>query len=78
VEVVAVEPEGPAAQAGIEADDLIVSLGDHDVTSVDDLHKLLTQLPVGMPSSVILIRGQKRLQRFVLPEEYPHWDPAKR
>jgi S1-C subfamily serine protease len=78
VEVVAVEPEGPAAQAGIEADDLIVSLGDHDVTSVDDLHKLLTQLPVGVPSSVILIRGQKRLQRFVLPEEYPHWDPAKR
>jgi S1-C subfamily serine protease len=78
VEVVAVEPKGPADQAGIEADDLIVSLGDHEVTSVDDLHKLLTQLPVGVPSSVIMLRGQKRLQRFVLPEEYPHWDPAKR
>lgn len=78
VEVVDVEAEGPASQAGIEADDLIVSLGDHDVTSIDDLHRLLTQLPVGVPSSVILLRGQQRLQRFVLPEEYPHWDAAQR
>ena len=78
VEVVAVEPDGPADQAGIEADDLIVSLGDQPVTSVDDLHRLLTQLPVGIPNSVILLRGQRRLQRFALPEEYPHWDPARR
>ena len=78
VEVVAVEPGGPAEQAGIAADDLIVSLGEHEVTSVDDLHKLLTQLPVGVPSSVVLLREQRRLQRFVLPEDYPHWDPAKR
>ena len=78
VEVVAVEPHGPADQAGIEADDLVVTLGEEPVTSVDDLHRLLTQLPVGVPSSVILLRGQRRLQRFVLPEEYPHWDPARR
>jgi S1-C subfamily serine protease len=78
VEVMAVEPGGPADQAGIAAEDLIVTLGDHEVTSVDDLHKLLTELPVGVPSSVIILRGQRRLQRFVLPEEYPHWDPAKR
>lgn len=78
VEVVAVEPGGPADQAGIQPDDLIVSLGEQDVTSVDDLHRLLTELAVGVPSSVILIREQRRLQRFVLPEEYPHWDPAQR
>ena len=78
VEVVAVEPGGPASQAGIEPDDLVISLGDQDVTSVDDLHKLLTQLPVGIPVSVVLLRGERRLQRFVLSEEYPHWDPAKR
>jgi S1-C subfamily serine protease len=78
VEVVAVEPDAPAHQAGIEPDDCIVSLGDQEVTSVDDLHKLLTQLPVGVPASVIILRGQRRLQRFVLPEEYPHWDAANR
>jgi len=74
VEVVAVEQGGPADQAGIQSDDLIVSLGDEPVTSVDDLHRLLTQLPVGIPSSVVLLREQRRLQRFVLPEEYPHWN----
>jgi S1-C subfamily serine protease len=78
VEVVAVEPGSPADQAGIQPDDLIVTLGDQAVTSVDDLHRLLAQLPVGVPSSIILLRGEKRLQRFVLPEEYPHWDPARR
>jgi S1-C subfamily serine protease len=78
VEVVAVEPGGPAEQAGIGPDDLIVTLADQEVTSVDDLHRLLTQLPVGVPSSIILLRGERRLQRFVLPEEYPHWDPARR
>jgi len=77
VEVVAVEPKGPADQASIEPEDLIVSLGDQEVTSVDDLHKLLTQLPVGVPSSVVILRGQRRLQRFVLPEEYPHWDATR-
>jgi S1-C subfamily serine protease len=78
VEVVAVESGGPADQAGIEADDLIVMLADQPVTTVDDLHRLLTQLPVGVPSSVIILRANRRLQRFVLPEEYPHWDSARR
>ena len=55
-----------------------MALGEEPVTSVDDLHKLLTQLPVGVPSSVVILREQRRLQRFVVPEEYPHWDPAKR
>jgi S1-C subfamily serine protease len=78
VEVVSVESGGPADQAGIDAEDLVVTLGDQPVTTIDDLHRLLTQLPVGVPSSVIILRGPKRLQRFVLPEEYPHWDPARR
>lgn len=78
VEVVDVEDEGPADQAGIQSEDLIVTLADQPVTSVDDLHRLLAQLPVGVPSSIILVRGQQRWQRFVLPEEYPHWDPARR
>jgi S1-C subfamily serine protease len=74
VEVIDVEPNGPAYQAGIQPDDLIVTLGDHPVTNVDDLHKLLTQLPVGIPSTVVILREQRRLERFVLPSEYPQID----
>ncbi len=71
VEVVGVEPNGPADDAGIQEDDLLVSLGDLPAASVDELHKLLTQLPVGVPATVTLLRGERRLERMVVPEEYP-------
>ncbi len=74
VEVMAVETGTPADQAGIDQGDLIVSLGDEPVTSVDDLHKLLTQLPVGVPASIVILRNDRRLQRFVVPGEYPMID----
>jgi S1-C subfamily serine protease len=72
VEVSAVESGGPADQAGIEEDDLIVALAERPTATVDDLHKLLTQLPVEVPAPVVLLRGERRLERMVLPTEYPH------
>ena len=71
VEVVGLEPEGPAAQAGMAEGDLIVALGEQAITSVDDLQKRLTELPVGIPTEVVLLRGERRLVRFVVPGEYP-------
>jgi S1-C subfamily serine protease len=71
VEVQAVEPDAPADEAGMQPGDLVVDLGDQPVTSVDDLHKLLSQLPVGIPAAIILLREDRRLQRFVVPAEYP-------
>lgn len=76
VEVQTVEIGSPAEQAGVLEDDLILSLGEQPVTSVDDLHRLLTQLPVEVPTSIILLRGERRLERLVMPQEYPH--PAPR
>jgi S1-C subfamily serine protease len=72
VEVLAIEPGAPADQAGVMEGDVIVSLADQATTTVDDLHKLLTQLPVGVPASIVLLRGERRLQRFVVPSEYPN------
>lgn len=77
VEVQQVETGGPADQAGIQEDDLIVTLADQPVTSVDDLHRLLTQLPVEVPSEILFLRDQKRLVRLVLPREYPHPAPSR-
>jgi S1-C subfamily serine protease len=75
VGVVAVEPGGPADGAGILEDDLLVTLDGHPAAGVDDLHKLLTQLPVGIPATVTLLRGERRLERMVVPDEYPHPSP---
>jgi S1-C subfamily serine protease len=71
VEVVAVEEGGPAEQAGIEEEDVILALGDEPATSVDDLHKRLLQLPVGVPATVTLLRGERRIERMVLPADFP-------
>jgi S1-C subfamily serine protease len=71
VEVLAVEPDSPADQAGIVEEDVLLSLGEQPTPSVDDLHKLLTQLPVDVPANVAVLRGERRLERMVLPTEYP-------
>jgi S1-C subfamily serine protease len=75
VEVLSIEPDGPADQAGVQEEDHILSIGDYSVASVDDLHKLLTQLPIEVPATITLLRGQRRLERMVLPQEYPHPAP---
>lgn len=71
VEVMGLEPGGPADQTGILEEDLILALGEQPVTSVDDLHKLLTQLPIDVPAPIALLRRDRLLHRLVLPTEYP-------
>src|SRR6516225_9494634 len=77
VEVMQIEENGPAEQAGLQEEDHILSIGEQPVTNVDDLHKLLTQLPIAVPTTIALLRGQRRLERMVLPEEYPHPAPMR-
>jgi S1-C subfamily serine protease len=72
VEVMAVEPNGPASDAGIEEDDILIALGDQPTTSVDDLHKRLMELPVGIAATVTLLRQERRLERLVVPGDYPY------
>ena len=71
VEVMGVEENGPADEAGMLEGDVIVTLGELPATSVDDLHKLLTQLPVGIPADVQLLRDGRRLERMIIPSDYP-------
>ena len=75
VEVLAVEEGGPADQAGLEEDDVILALEDQPTATVDDLHKLLTKLPVGLPATMALLRGERRLERMVVPTDYPNAAP---
>jgi S1-C subfamily serine protease len=72
VEIMAVEENSPADEAGIEVEDIMVALDDEPTASADDLHKLLTRLPVGVPAEVTLLRGERRLRRFVTPGEFPN------
>ncbi len=77
VEVMFIEENGPAEQAGVEVDDCILSIDEQPVANVDDLHKLLTQLPIDVPATIVLLRGQRRLERMILPRDYPHPAPTR-
>jgi S1-C subfamily serine protease len=46
VVVAGLEPGAPAQHAGLQVGDLIVTVNDRVVTSVDDLHQVLARLPV--------------------------------
>jgi S1-C subfamily serine protease len=74
VEVIALESDGPAAQAGMVEEDLIIALGDQPIASIDNLQNRLADIPVGIPAEVVLLRGGRRLERFIVPGEYPSLD----
>jgi len=74
VEIVAVETGGPADAAGLDEGDLLLTLGAAPVTGIDALHKQLMQLPVGQPAGVVFVRGGRRIERSVVPDEYPDRD----
>jgi S1-C subfamily serine protease len=78
VQVAAVQDGSPADAAGLQEEDLIITLGDEAVASVDDLHKQLSHLPVGVPAAIVVLRDGRRLQRFVVPDEYPDMDVARK
>lgn len=75
VEILMLEEDGPAQIGGLWIDDVLVGFAGRPVGSVDDLHRLLTTHPVGIPAAVVVLREGRRLERTVVPAAYP--DPAR-
>ncbi|MBI3803764.1 MAG: trypsin-like peptidase domain-containing protein [Nitrospirae bacterium] len=71
VEVISVEAGGPGARAGLRDGDMILSINDRIVTSVDDLHRFLAEWPIGSTVTLTLLRGIERLILEVTPAEAP-------
>ena len=69
VEVMLLGEDGPAETAGLWVEDVLIGYAGSSVTSVDDLHRLLTTLPVGEPQDADLLRDGKRVTRRVVPRE---------
>jgi S1-C subfamily serine protease len=67
--VVGVEENSPAKRAGMREGDVIVALEGQPVAGVDDLHRLLTDLRVGVRCALTVIRWTEKLEIKVVPEE---------
>ena len=59
--VASLESDGPSRAAGLREGDIIVSLAQHPVTSLDDLHRLLTENRIGTRVVLGILRGVERL-----------------
>ena len=49
VEIQSVEPDSPAARAGLRDGDLLVRFGDTPIEGIDELHRVLRGVPAGAP-----------------------------
>ena len=67
--VISVEKQSPAEAAGLQEGDVIVTLDDETVRSVDDLHKLLTDARIGARCELTLLRRSQKISLAVVAQE---------
>ena len=67
--VTSIEAGAPADRAGVKDGDLIVSLDDAPITSLDDLHRALTDDRIGRRARLGILRGTHRLDTTVEVDE---------
>jgi S1-C subfamily serine protease len=69
VRVTAVAPGGPAARAGIQEGDVLVSFGDRSVRGIDDLQRYLGGEAVGATVEITAVRRTELVRLTVVPAE---------
>lgn len=72
VELQSVDSGGPAARAGMLPGDCIIAIAGAEVRTVDDLHRFLTDWPVGKDVKISALRGRERKEFTVRPGEAVH------
>ncbi len=69
VMVETIEPNSPAAAAGLQQHDIIIGLNEKPISSIDDLHKLLNEDAIGLFSKLLVLRSNRKEQIFITPAE---------
>jgi S1-C subfamily serine protease len=67
--VLSIEENSPAKRASLREGDVIVALEGKPVAGVDDLHRVLTDVRVGVSSALTVLRRTEKLELKIVPEE---------
>jgi S1-C subfamily serine protease len=67
--IASTERDSPAASAGLQEGDVILAFGGSAVAGVDDLHRLLTEERIGVPTDVLVLRRGQRKRLTITPAE---------
>jgi serine protease Do len=69
--VSAVQPNAPAAKAGVKPGDLIVEFAGKPVANPQELQQAVDQAPIGQKQALVVVRGGKRTTLEVIAREQP-------
>lgn len=50
---------GPAAKAGLQAGDVIISLGEHEINTCKEFSRLIAEMPAGSEAQLVIWRNQE-------------------
>jgi S1-C subfamily serine protease len=67
--VLSLEENSPAKRAGLCEGDIVIALEGQPVAGVDDLHRLLTDVRVGVSSGITVLRYTEKMELRIVPEE---------
>lgn len=67
--VISVEKNSPAATAGLQEGDVVVTFNEQPVASIHELHRLLVAEQIGAQSKITIIRRTEKLELPILPDE---------
>lgn len=65
--VISVEPGSPAADVDLQEGDVIIGFDDEPVSSVDELHRLLTGERISVPTKLTIVRRTEKLDLWIKP-----------
>lgn len=71
VVVSAVAENSPAAKAGVSAGDVIISLGQTEISNSKDFSRLIAETPIGKKITLVILRNKKVLTLNLVVAEMP-------